>query len=60
MGIARTNKRQFLNSRMGLRLHGSNSDNSLKGLSTFNPGRRKSLSFPVTIVRSCRRAVAAM
>ena len=32
----------------------------LKGLKTFSPGRRKSLSFPVTIVSPCRRAVAAM
>ena len=34
--------------------------NSLKGLKTFNPGRRKSLSFPVTMVSPCLRAVAAM
>jgi len=29
---------------------------SLNGLNTFNPGRRKSWSLPVTIVRSWRRA----
>ena len=33
---------------------------SLNGLNTFNPGRRKSWSLPVTIVRSWRRAVAAI
>ncbi len=33
---------------------------SLKGLKTFSPGRRKSRSLPVTIVRLWRRAVAAM
>ena len=33
---------------------------SLNGLKTFNPGRRKCLSLPVTMVRLCRRAVAAM
>src|SRR3954452_14006185 len=33
---------------------------SLNGLKTFSPGRRKSRSFPVAIVKPCRRAVAAM
>src|SRR5438309_9953610 len=34
--------------------------NSLNGLKTLSPGRLKSRSFPVAIVRPCRRAVAAM
>ena len=34
--------------------------NSLNGLKTLSPGRLKSRSFPVAIVRPWRRAVAAM
>ena len=34
--------------------------NSLNGLKTLSPGRLKSRSFPVAIVRPCRRAVAAI
>ena len=42
------------------RLRAARYASSLKGLNTLSPGRRKSRSFPVAIVRPWRRAVAAM